>query len=641
MTQPSIILSDVNARQSVFHRRTFLLGGGIALGVSTLAGRLAYLQLVENARYAKLSTSNQFNFRLVPPPRGLITDRNGAILATNRPNFRLLYARQKEQDPEAMVATLASYVPMDDARRQRILRDLGNAPRNTPVAIMEDITWEQFSAVNIRATELPGVTADMGEVRVYPHGGAFAHVVGYVAKVNREDITETGPNAEPIMLHPGFRIGRQGLEKALDLELRGRPGAQKVEVDARGRQVRLAPGGDIPPTAGKEVQLSLDMDLQLRGLEMFGEESGAAVLMDCRSGDVLTMVSAPSFDANRFVRGLGGAEYKALSEYDHKPLFNKALTATYPPGSTFKTLVAVAALEHGIDPTMTVSCPGYWNFGNRRWRCDGVHGRTNMHDAIASSCDTYFYIVSLKLGPDRIAEVARRFGLGQTYDLGIPGQKKGLVPDTEYKRRNFRRDPVWHPGETPSMGIGQGYTLVNALQQCVAAARMANGRKALVPRLIRSVGGVPRPDASEAPDLGLDPSHLALVREAMGSVTTRGTAARTGQIGLGDIRMSGKTGTAQGYNYNGGRGVHGTNGPWRLRDHAWFVGFAPHDTPRYAVAVLVEHGGFGAQAAAPRARDLMRLALLKDPELRGRIERPPAPPVAVADSGGPAEGGPA
>ncbi|MCA3736251.1 MAG: penicillin-binding protein 2, partial [Phenylobacterium sp.] len=254
MTQPSIILSDVNARQSVFHRRAFLLGGGIAAGIAALGGRLGYLQLVENARYAKLSTSNQFNFRLVPPPRGLITDRNGAILATNRPNFRLLYARQKDQDPETVISTLAAYLPMDEARQQRILKDLGNAPRNTPVAIMEDITWEQFSAVNIRGTELPGVTADMGEVRVYPHGGAFAHVIGYVAKVNKEDITETGPNAEPIMLHPGFRIGRQGLEKALDLELRGRPGAQKVEVDARGRQVRLAPGGDVPATPGKEVQ---------------------------------------------------------------------------------------------------------------------------------------------------------------------------------------------------------------------------------------------------------------------------------------------------------------------------------------------------------------------------------------------------
>ena len=631
MTQPSIILSDVNARQSVFHRRTFLLGGGIALGVAALGARLASLQLVETDRYAKLSTSNQFNFRLVPPPRGVITDRNGAILATNRPNFRLLYARQKDQDPEAMISTLAAYLPMDDARRQRILRDIGNAPRSTPVAIMEDITWEQFSAVNIRATELPGVTADMGEVRVYPHGGAFAHVIGYVAKVNKEDITETGPNSEPMMLHPGFRIGRQGLEKSLDLTLRGRPGAQKVEVDARGRQVRLAPGGDIPALAGKEVQLSLDMDLQLRGLEAFGEESGAAVMMDCRSGDILALISAPSFDANRFVRGLSGTEYRALAEYDHKPLFNKALTATYPPGSTFKTLVAIAALEFGIDPKMTVNCPGFWNFGNRRWRCDGVHGRTDMHDAISTSCDTYFYTISLKLGPDRIAAVARRFGLGETYDIGIPGQRKGLVPDTEYKKRTFKRDPVWHPGETPSMGIGQGYTLVNALQQCVMTARMANGRKALSPRLIRSIGGVPTPEGSAAPDLGFNPDHLDFVREAMASVTTRGTAARTGQIGLGDIRMAGKTGTAQGYNYkNGGRGVHGTNGPWHLRDHAWFVGFAPHDAPRYAVAVLVEHGGFGAQAAAPRARDLMRLALLQDPELRGRIERPPAPAATVA-----------
>ena len=638
MTQPSFILSDVNTRQSVFHRRAFLLGAGVSVGMAALAGRLGYLQLVENARYAKLSTSNQFNFRLRPPPRGRITDRNGAVLATNRPSFRLLYTQQEDQNPEAMMTTLAAYVPMDEARRQRILRDLGNAPRNTPVAVREDITWEQFSAINVRATELPGVTADIGEVRVYPHGGAFAHVIGYVAKVNREDIAPTGPNAEPIMLHPGFRIGRQGLEKTLDLDLRGRPGAQKVEVDARGRQVRLAPGGDIPAIPGKDVELSLDMDLQIKGLELFGEESGAAVMMDCRTGDILTMVSAPSFDANRFVQGLSGTEYRALSQYDHKPLFNKALTATYPPGSTFKTLVAVAALQHGIDPDMTINCPGYWYFGRRRWRCDGVHGATSLHDAIASSCDTYFYTISLKLGPDRIAEVARRFGLGQAFDIGIPGQKKGLIPDTAFKRRAFPRDPVWHPGETPSFGIGQGYTLVTALQQCVAAARMANGQKALVPRLIRSVGGVPYPEGSQAPDLGFDPAHLALVREAMGSVTTRGTAARTGQIGLGDIRMSGKTGTAQGYNYKGGRGVHGTNGPWRLRDHAWFTGFAPHDTPRYAIAVLVEHGGFGAQAAAPRARDLMRLALLKDPELRDRIERPPPPPTTTADAATPPMG---
>jgi len=443
------------------------------------------------------------------------------------------------------------------------------------------------------------------------------------------------------MLNPGFRIGKQGIEKSLDLQLRGKPGGQKVEVDSRGRVVREDPLGDVKPTPGAEIVLSLDADVQNRALEVFGEDSGAAVMMDCRTGDILCMASAPSFDPNSFVKGVAGKEYAALMAYDHKPLLNKAVTATYPPGSTFKTLVAVAALEHGIDPEMTIGCPGYWYFGRRRWRCDGVHGPTNMHNAIATSCDTYFYTISLQLGPDKIANVARRFGLGEAYDIGIPGQKKGLVPDTGYKRRNFPRDPVWHPGETPSLGIGQGYTLVNALQQCVSAARMANGRKALTPRLIRAIGGVPLPDGAAAPDMDFDPAHLALVREAMGSVTTRGTAARTGQIGLGDIRMAGKTGTAQGYNYNGGRGIHGTNGPWRLRDHAWFVGFAPHDTPRYAIAVLVEHGGFGAQAAAPRARDLMRLALIKDPELRSRIERPPAPPVSVADSSVGGQGGPA
>ena len=361
---------------------------------------------------------------------------------------------------------------------------------------------------------------------------------------------------------------------------------------------------------------------------MFGDQSGAAVMMDCRNGDILCLFSGPSFDANRFVRGLSGPEYAALAKYERKPLFNKALTATYPPGSTFKLMVAMAALENGYDPKIVHVCSGRWVFG-RVWKCDQVHGAQDLHSAIATSCDIYFYQCALWLGPDKIAKVAREFGLGQIFDIGIPGQKKGLVPDLAYKRRTFPKDPVWHPGETPSMGIGQGYTHLNPLQLCVQAARLANGRKALHPRLIKSVGGVDQPAGDDFGDLPFAKQNIDFVREAMAAVTTGiGTAAAVADLGLGPIKMAGKTGTAQAYSYGTGRGAHGAVGEWKLRDHAWFIAFAPYDDPRYAISVLVEHGGFGASAAAPRAREIMRTALLKDPELRARIEKPlPLPPM--------------
>jgi penicillin-binding protein 2 len=633
MAEPSIFFAEVNERQGTFHRRAFLLGGFAGVGMLALGAQLAHLQLIETQRYEKLSASNQFNFKLMPPPRGLIIDRNGVILASNRPNFRLMVAHDKGMDTAGTLKTLAEFVPLDEERQLRLTKTILSAPKRSPVQVMEDMSWDQFSAINVRAPELPGVTADMGEVRVYPYGGAFAHVIGYVAKVNKADLTSTGPNADPILLNPGFRIGRQGVEKAFDLDLRGKPGAQKVEVDASGHEVSTDPAGDIPATPGKQIELTLDADIQNRAMEVFGDQSGAAVMMDCRNGDILCLFSAPSFDANRFVRGLTTAEYTALAHYERKPLFNKALTATYPPGSTFKTMVALAALENGYDPKTVHVCNKAWAWGGRVWHCDEAHGAQDLRGAIATSCDIYFYQCALAIGPDKIAEVARGFGLGEIFDIGIPGQKAGLVPDTAYKRRTFPRDPVWHPGETPSMGIGQGYTHLNPLQLCVQAARLANGRKALHPRLIRSIGGVAEPSGAAFGDLPYAPEHVDFIKSAMVAVTTTGTARAFGDIGLGNIRMAGKTGTAQAINYAGGHGAHGAVGEWKYRDHAWFIAFAPADAPRYAMSLLVEHGGFGASAAAPRAREIMRTALLKDPEIRARVEKPlPMPELPQAQS---------
>ncbi|HWD67947.1 MAG TPA: penicillin-binding protein 2 [Caulobacteraceae bacterium] len=625
MFEPHFHFDDVNERQTAFHRRAFLLGGVTGVGLLALAGRLGQLQLLEAGKYKVLSEHNEFEFRLTPPPRGLILDRDGVVLASNRPAFRLLLATDENVDVDQILTELSQLVPMDDARRARLAVDIANAPRRAPVAVVEDMTWEEFSRVNVRAPELPGVTADMGEVRVYPYGGAFTHVVGYVAKVNASDISKTGPNADPILLNPGFRIGRQGVEKFYDLPLRGKPGAKKVEVDVKGRVVREDPAGDLPSTPGAPIRLTLDADIQNRAIEVFGNDSGAAVMLDCRTGDVLCLASAPSFDANRFVKGLTAPEYKALSEYDRKPLFNKALTANYPPGSTFKTMVALAALEAGVNPDRTYVCNKAWFWGGRVWHCDKAHGVQDMHNAIKSSCDIFFYQTALSVGPDRIAATARKFGLGGTFEIPIPGQKPGIIPDSVYKRRFFPRDPVWHAGETPSMGIGQGYVSVNALQLAVMVARLANGAKAINPRLVHAIGDEIQPPGTAGGDLPFQRAHLEFVREAMASVANDpgGTAYKEMQLGLGPIKIAGKTGTAQTHSYAGGRGEHGAQGAWVLRDHAWFICFAPYDDPRYAMSVLVEHGGFGADAAAPKAAELMRIALLKDKDVRDRITASP------------------
>ncbi len=651
-SEPQIYFDEVNERQAVFHRRSFLFGGFAGLGMLALTARLTQLQIVDASRYQTLSASNQFNFRLKPPPRGRILDRDGVEIASNRPEFRILLNRDglKAKDVETAIDRVAEIIPITAARRSQIRRDIAESRPSNPVAIATDLSWDEFSRVSVRTPELPGVSAEMDETRFYPFPGAFSHVIGYVAKVSAADLDADDDQNDPLLHHPGFRIGKAGVEKSQDLVLRGKAGGQKVEVDSVGRVVREDPAGDIKPTPGAEIVLTLDSDIQNRALEVMGTDSGAAVMMDCRTGDILCLVSTPSFDANQFVTGIPGPLYHELATYERKPLLNKALTANYAPGSTFKTMVTLAALQHGYDPKTVHVCAKSWFWGGRTWHCDEAHGAQDLRGAVKTSCDIYFFQCALTLGPDRMAAVARDFGLGALFDIDIPGQKPGIVPDTHYKRTHFPHDPVWHAGETPSMGIGQGYNSVNALQLAVMCARIANGSRAIQPRLIHSVGGQIKPSGEEAPALNVEPEHMAFLHSAMTGVVTEpgGTAFKSGvcKLNLGPVVMAGKSGTAQGHNYTGGgHGVHGTHGQYDLRDHAWFIAFAPADDPRYAISVLVEHGGFGAEASAPKAREIMKVALLKDPEVRARIEQPlpenrpaapeqPAPaPQTAADPG--------
>lgn len=624
-SEPSIIFSDPNERQGSFLRRTFVLGGLVTLGGLALTGRLAQLQVIQSQEYATAASANQFNFRLVPPPRGRVLDRNGVVIAGNRPSFRVLVVRDETKDLDQTLDLLGRLLPDTLDRRRSIIRDVNAAPRFSPVPVKSDLTWEEFARVNLYANELPGVMADMNEARFYPYGGSFAHVIGYVAKPNDRDlkaIRDRGEKVPEILYNPGFRIGRQGVEKSFDTDLRGEAGGTRVEVDARGRVVAEDIGGSRPAIPGKDVMLTLDADVQNRALEVFGDESGACVMMDVRNGDILCMTSAPSFDPNLFVGGVPTRIYRALADYERKPLLDKSINGTFPPGSTFKPATALALLAAGVDPNQRVVCNGVFRTGQRCW---GRHGSQDMHNAIKNSCDIYFYTMCNRAGVDLIRDTAIKLGFEQTFDIGVSNQRKGLLPSTEWKRRTFPRDPVWHPGETTSVAIGQGAVTVNALQLAVYTARLANGKKAIQPRLIKSVGGVERPSGAEVPDLDFRPEHLEIVRQGMIAVAndTSGTAYRQSQLGLGDIQMAGKTGTAQSRDYGSGSRKSDV---WALKDHNLFIAFAPVDAPRYAVAVIIEHGGRGGgTAGAPRAREVMRTALLKDPEMRDRITRPPPP----------------
>jgi penicillin-binding protein 2 len=624
-SEPSIFFSDVNERQGSFLRRTFVVGGLTVLGVTALTVRLAQLQVVQAQEYSTLASQNQFNFRLVPPPRGRILDRNGVTIAGNRPSFRVLVVRDETKDLDQTLDLLGRLLPDTLDRRRAIIRDVNAAPRFSPVPVKSDLTWEEFAKVNLYAPELPGVMADMNEARYYPFTGAFAHVIGYVAKVSDRDIKairDKGEEPPQVMFNPGFRIGRTGVEKALDAQLRGEAGGNRVEVDARGRVVAEDVGGSRPAVPGQDVVLTLDADIQNRALEVFGEESGGCVVMDVRNGDILAMVSAPSFDPNLFVSGVPTRTYRALADYERRPLTDKVIDGTFAPGSTFKPVVGLAALRRGVSPDRRITCTGGYYLG-RRFACLGRHGSLDMRNALKASCNVYFMTLGVEMGPDAIAESARDLGLGQIFDIGIDGQKRGLVPDTRWRRENpVRGDGKWYPGETPSYSIGQGALNVNALQLAVYTSRIANGQKAVMPRLIKSIGGVEQAPRAAFTDLPFDADLVKVMRDGMEAVTdVGGTGFRNSQLGLGAVRMAGKTGTAQARNYGSGS-RRGAGRPWQEKDHNLFIAYAPTDNPRYAVSVIVQHGGMGGgTAGAPRAREIMRVALLKDPEIRARIEQ--------------------
>ena len=616
-----------NERHKLFNRRTAMLAGGKALLLSVLAGRLYYLQVVESERYRTLADENRINLRLLPPLRGRIVDRFGDPIADNQQNYRVLLIPEDTRNLDVTLNALGQIIPIGDGERRRILRDIRRNRSFVPVTVRENLTWQSAAQIEVNAPDLPGIMIDVGQSRSYPHGEDIAHVLGYVAAVSPKD--QTG---DPLLELPGFRVGKAGLERVHDLALRGKGGSSQVEVNAYGRVIRELERREGEP--GAEVRLTIDMGLQHMVSERLADESAAAVVLDVHSGEVLAMASSPSYDPNAFNKGLSTAEWKDLIGNPRAPLTNKAIAGRYAPGSTFKMAVLLAALEKGVvTPDSQVFCTGFMELGNARFHCWKKHGHglVDAKSAITQSCDVYFYEIAKRTGIERIAAMAKRLGLGTPLGVDLPGEMGGLVPTPKWKRGAM--EAAWQKGETVITGIGQGYLLVTPLQLAVMTARLVNGGMAVTPYVTRAVS---RPDAGapgvEAPSesLGIKPRHLELVREAMSDVMNSpfGTARRA-RIEKPEWAMGGKTGTVQVRRITKAERETGVvkneDLPWEDRDHALFVGFAPVDNPRYAVSVVVEHGGSGSKTAAPIARDILEEAQRRNSAGATIAETAPSP----------------
>ena len=585
------------AHQSItFSRRMMLVGGAQAALGGVLIARLGYLAVAQNQHYKLLSESNRVQLIIVPPRRGWLVDRAGKPIAINRSDFRVDIIPEQIERPTETLRTLTRILKLTPDDVDRIIKEMKAARGYQPVQIAENVPYDQYAAITVRLPEMPGVQPMRGFSRFYPTGPAIGHLVGYVGAASAK---EYEADKNPLLITPGFKIGKEGLEKTLEKSLRGQPGGQRVELTARGKLIReLEPK---PDRSGQTVQLSIDAGLQDFAARRLGEESGSCTIIDCQTGDILCMASMPAYDPNSFSDGIGQTEWKMLSEDERHPLTNKVLSSLYPPGSTIKPMNSLALQAAGVDPDETIHCPGGYRLGNRFFRCLGRHGTVNMRRAIAKSCNTYFYAMGHRVGYDRIAEIARLTGLGQKFDLPVVSQSFGTVPDTPWKARKFKDNPRmierpdWTASDTLNASIGQGFLIVNPLQLAVMASRIASGRN-VQPSLI----GVHK---EPAPLLGLSQEHLDATRGGMWEVVNGDGTAGASRLQVPGIEMCGKTGTAQVRRIAGSQ--RGQSGDWKYRDHGLFVFFAPFDNPRYAGSVVIEHGLGGARAAAPVAKDVL------------------------------------
>lgn len=582
----------------------------MAAMVAVLGARMRYMQVDQADQFRLLAEENRINIRLIPPSRGLIEDRNGKLIAGNEQNYRVVITREDTGDVDLVLRRLASLIPLSAVEIERTVKEVDRTSPFVPIIVVDRLSWEDLSKIALNAPSLPGISPEVGLSRVYPTKQDCAHVVGYVGPVSEKDLAGIS-DPDPVLQIPKFQIGKIGVERWMEDELRGSAGNKRIEVNSVGRVMRELERTDGKP--GADIRLTLDVDIQNYVQARLGDESASAVVIDVNTGDLIAIASTPSFDPNLFVRGISQKDYSALTENDHRPLANKSVQGAYPPGSTFKVVTALAALEAGVlDFETRVRCPGYIDFGGTKFHCwkHGGHGTVNLERSLQESCDVFYYEIAQKVGIDKIAEMGRVLGLGARHDLPMSAITEGVMPDKAWKQKSYKVD--WRIGDTINASIGQGYVLTSPLQLAVMVARIASGR-AVAPRLIHAIDDKVVP--IEPPvSLGIEGSSLRAVRAGMFAVVNNehGTA-KASRISMASMQMAGKTGTSQVRNISTSERAGGVTAnadlPWKQRDHALFVAFAPFEAPKYAVAVVVEHGGGGSAVAAPIARDMLLRAM--------------------------------
>lgn len=582
-------------------RRRIGLGMALAVVVVLLLGaRLWTLQVLRGEEMAALSENNRIRLRREPATRGRVVDRHGVVVIDSQASFDAVLVPEDAPDLPSVVETLAQFLDQSAADTQAILDRAAGRPAFQEVLVKRNLTYDEVAAVETHQIELSGVSLRVTPSRIYPHGPTLAHVLGYVGEVTPDDVVKD-PH-----YRSGDVIGKAGLEKVWETDLRGVEGGQQVEVDALGRELRMLDEAEAVP--GHTLVLSIDLALQHAAEHALGDKVGAVVALDPRNGDVLAMASEPSFDPNAFTGGIKPALWRELNENERHPLNARATQGQYPPGSTFKIIVAAAALEEGlINPFTRIHCPGYLRYGNHTFRCwrHGGHGSVNVHDALVGSCDVFFYQLGARLGIDTLARYAREFGLGAPTGIEIGNERGGLMPDTAWKKRRYQQP--WHKGETLSVAIGQGAVTATPLQMATAVATIATGRR-YQPRLVQRIqaldGSVVREIAPRMlTELPVRETVLKQVQEALVDTVSRGTGNKAR---LKDILVGGKTGTSQVVTIGRTR-LKAHQMKWNQRDHAWFVAFAPAEEPTIAIATLVEHAdGGGGAIAAPITKEVLQ-----------------------------------
>ena len=598
----------ISARSMV--RRGVLIFALQGIFVAGLAARMRFLQIDQADQYRLLAEENRINVRLVPPSRGLVYDRDGLLIASNVQNYRAVIIREDVENLESLLNNLQTLLKISDEKKQAIRKLVLKHSPFVPITVLNNLSWSNVAKISVNAPVLHGLTADVGLNRHYPRGADYAHLLGYVGPVSDFDLKKRDDN-DPLLKIPRFQIGKTGVEAKLERALRGNAGTKRIEVNAKGRVIRELSRQESSP--GQSVQMTIDTGLQNFALARLGKKSASAVVMRVDNGDLLSMASSPSFDTNLFVKGISTNDYAALRDNEFRPLADKSVQGIYPPGSTFKMVIALAALDEGlIKPNEKIRCDGHIELADRKFHCWKRlgHEEITLTEALEQSCDVFFYDLALRVGIEKITQMAKRLGIGIKHNLPLSGVARGLSPTKNWKLKT--QGESWVLGDTLNVGIGQGYVLASPLQLAVMAARIASG-KVVEPRIIKRVNGVEQKIPNQL-KLDIDPNALGIIRSGMYEVSNgiKGTA-RKSKIAISEISMAAKTGTSQVRNITSKERATGVipneKLPYNRRDHALFVGFAPYNQPKYAIAVVVEHGGGGSKVAAPIARDIMLRAL--------------------------------